>query len=239
MAPASTRNPRGANRQADTPPRPRSRRRPATTPCPVRAPWNTNVTSFSSAPAGARCSRKSVLHPDHRGQLDRRRIVSGRHRDHRGRIDADQPAGAPPVPLADRCRKRRPGALSQLAERPRQVRRRVRDDHQVVGHRIRQRRSRPTRRTALSRARASSARLPGCTRAITIGTSLRVPPSWHRRRPRHRASNSPTAGGSTICRNTRPVSEFHHAPNAAFSDDCCSARTRASPIFPPRLGTAP
>ena len=32
-------------------------------PIPVRAPWNANVTSFSTAPAGARCSRKMYFIP--------------------------------------------------------------------------------------------------------------------------------------------------------------------------------
>src|SRR5262245_16041134 len=42
-----------------------------------------------------------------------------------------------------------------------------------------------------------------------------------------------------ICRNNCPVSEFHKTPNAAFSVDCCSARTSAVLSLPPRLGTAP
>ena len=44
---------------------------------------------------------------------------------------------------------------------------------------------------------------------------------------------------STICRSCRPVSEFHHAPNAAFSEACCSASATAWLILPFRLGTAP
>ena len=132
---------------------------------------------------------EQVLHPDHRRQLDRWGVVSCRHRDHRGRIDADQPAGAPPVPLADGCRKRRaralaPGGRGPTPDAPASSRR-------PSGRRTPNRATPalPTSANSPSRARASSARLPGCTRAITIGTSSPgASRRWHRRRSRHRAA---------------------------------------------------
>jgi hypothetical protein len=77
------------------------------------------------------CTRRStlleehVLHPHHPGELDGRRVVSGRLLDDRGRIDRDEPAHAAPVPLADGRRKRRAVALSHVRESPRQIRPRV------------------------------------------------------------------------------------------------------------------
>jgi len=71
---------------------------------------------------------------------DRRRIVSGRFLDHRPHLETEKPAGAPTVSFADRGRKRRSGPSAELAEAQGEMRLGIRDDHQVVGKRIRQRR---------------------------------------------------------------------------------------------------
>ena len=67
-----------------------------------------------------------------------------------------------------------------------------------------------------SRALASFARPPGCTRAITIGTGSPASPMLAQD-----TISSPSSGltdwtRSVICRNNCPVSEFHQLPNAAF-----------------------
>jgi hypothetical protein len=90
-----------------------------------------------------------------------------------------------------------------------------------------------------SRALESSARLPGCTRAITIGTGSSSPG-----RLAQKTISSPSSGftdwtRSVICFNSRPVSEFHQAPNVAFWADCSSARERARSIVSPGFGIVP
>jgi hypothetical protein len=64
---------------------------------------------------------EEVLHPDHGRELDWRGVLSGRFPDDRGRIDRDEPADASLISLADGCRKRRGGALSQMRDGPRQM----------------------------------------------------------------------------------------------------------------------
>ena len=86
---------------------------------------------------GGTLLEEEVLHTRHAGEFDRRRVVSRRHRDDRSRVHADQPAGAALVAIADGCRERRACALAQVTDGPREVRRRVGDHHQLVGHRIR------------------------------------------------------------------------------------------------------
>jgi hypothetical protein len=93
-----------------------------------------------------------------------------------------------------------------------------------------------------SKALASSARLPGCTRAITIGTGSSLPVSPARLA--HRTISSPSSWftdwtRSVSCLNSCPVSEFHQAPNVAFWSACSSARERARPIVTPGFGIVP
>ena len=188
------------------------------------------MTSFSSAPAGARCSRKRYFIPimpaSSIGASSPDAIVTTGG----ASIPTSQPTPRRTAPRwLPQTGSRRP-APGERGPTPGATASLKRPSGRRKPNTVRK--TRPPRRKASS-ALASSARLPGCTRAITIGTGSSSPGTLAQK-----TISSPSSGftdwrRSAICLNSCPVSEFHQAPNVAFWADCSSARARARPIVRP------
>ncbi len=173
---------------------------------PDRGPWNASVSSFSSAPEGARCSRKRYFTPSMPASS-----TGG----------ASSPAaafttGGASRPISQPTPRRyrspmaaangRTGALPQVAEGPRQAASRefettIRSSDTEYGGA-----GSPASGEEPFRALSSSARRPGCTRAITIGTSTPAPADAAQKTTSSPSSEVTDWMRSTICLQLQPVS---------------------------------
>ena len=230
MAPASTRNRRGGHRQEDIPLRRRAGVGQPRSHAGSRAP-NIRVTSFSSAPPGARCSRKGYFIP-----------IIGRTQSAARRLPPPSRTAGAPTPIASRRPLvRSPIAAANGEPAPRPSGRGPRPGAGELETTISSSDNGYGPAFARVGEQARRGRAPGplaCRSARGPSPSALLRRARRAGREDDLVAEHPTHGLKTFHHLSQhgPVSEIHQAPNAAFSDDCCSARTRASPNPSPEIG---